>query len=186
MLETPRLRLRHFSETDLEPVFAGLSDPRVVAYYGLSHRTLDECREQMAWYKAIEVARTGLWLALETRSTGCFAGAIGMYGLDPEHQCAEFGYWLLPEFWGKGMMHEAARAFLPHVYASLPLHRLLAQVEPPNHRSTRLLKRLGFQYEGLSRECERKDSHFISLENYSLLRSDPAARAGLCPSTLQL
>ena len=48
-------------------------------------------------------------------------------------------------------MYEALAAAIPHVFANLGLHRVMANYRPENVRSGRLLQRLGFEREGLAR-----------------------------------
>lgn len=172
MIHYPSVRLRHFNQNDLQNVFAGLSDPQVVQYYGVSYSTIEECAEQISWFRSIRRYGIGLWLAVENRADSAFIGAIGVNNFHHVHRCAELGYWLLPKYWGQGKMFEIMTLFIPYIYQEFPLNRLLATVEEPNHRSARLLEKCHFTYEGISRECEFKDGRFISLKNYSLLRSE--------------
>ena len=37
-----------------------------------------------------------------------------------------------PDYWGKGLAHEALSAAIPHIFASLPINRLEADVDPRN------------------------------------------------------
>jgi ribosomal-protein-alanine N-acetyltransferase len=52
---------------------------------------------------------------------------------------------------GRGLMHEALEATVEHVFTVLRLHRIQANYVPDNHRSGRLLERLGFVREGLAK-----------------------------------
>ena len=59
----------------------------------------------------------------------------------------------------------------------MAVHRIHADVEPENIASSALLRHLGFVHEGTLRDVERKDGKFLSLEQYGLVSSDPAAIA---------
>jgi len=65
-------------------------------------------------------------------------------------------------------------ALLRYMRREKGIHRIEAMVEEGNTTSDRLLERMGFLYEGTMRDCEIKDSHYISLRIYSLLSTDPA------------
>ncbi|OEG03168.1 alanine acetyltransferase [Aeromonas caviae] len=171
-MQQPHIRLDPVSDTDLPHIYRGLSDPRVVAYYGVSYDSLAACRAQMDWYAELTRTGRGAWHLIRDRHTGEPLGAIGYNDADPTHRCAELGYWLYPEHWGKGVMSAALQLWLPLTYRTTDLHRLMAVVEEPNHPSARLLERAGFYYEGTARECERKGDGFISLRHYAILRSD--------------
>lgn len=170
----PAIRLDPIAGADLPHIHRGLSDRRVIAYYGVSYSSLAACQAQMDWYAEIAQARSGEWRLIRCRRSGEPLGAIGYNDAEPEHRRAELGYWLYPEHWGKGIMAEALRQWLILIYRTTDLHRLLAVVEEPNVRSARLLERAGFRYEGTARECERKGDGFISLRHYAILRRDLA------------
>lgn len=168
----PEIRLDPVTEADLPHVYRGLSDPRVVACYGVSYDSLTACQAQMDWYAELTRTGRGAWHLIRDRLTGKPLGAIGYNDADLQHRRAELGYWLYPEHWGKGVMSAALWLWLPLTYRTTALHRLLAVVEELNIPSARLLERAGFRYEGTARECERKGEGFISLRHYALLRSD--------------
>lgn len=166
------IRLDPVTDTDLPHIYRGLSDPRVVAYYGVSYDSLTACQEQMEWYAELTRTERGAWHLIRSKHAGEPLGAIGYNDADPTHKRAELGYWLYPEHWGKGVMSTALGLWLPMTYRTTDLHRLLAVVEEPNHPSARLLERAGFHYEGTARECECTGDGFISLRHYAILRSD--------------
>ena len=55
-------------------------------------------------------------LAIELRETGRVVGTIGFVWIDDEHNCAEIGYSLAQEYWGRGLMTEALRAMLEFAF----------------------------------------------------------------------
>ncbi|MEV3817964.1 GNAT family N-acetyltransferase [Aeromonas salmonicida] len=171
------LRLDPITAADLPHIYRGLSDPEVIAHYGISYDSLTACEAQMAWYADLVRQGTGGWFLIRSQHTDLPMGAIGYNDGDPQHRKAELGYWLYPEYWGKGVMGRALPLFLTHFYGTTTLHRLQALVEEPNVASARVLLRAGFRYEWTARECEWKGDQFISLQHYTLLRSDqPSAR----------
>ena len=70
---------------------------------------------------------------------GPFQSCMLGYAIDEEHQ-------------GRGLMFEALECTLAHVFNVLRLHRVQANHLPDNHRSARLLHRLGFRVEGLAHQ----------------------------------
>jgi ribosomal-protein-alanine N-acetyltransferase len=67
-------------------------------------------------------------------------------------QSCMLGYALDRSAEGRGLMHEALQATLRHAFEVQLLHRVQASHLPENHRSARLLARLGFRVEGLARD----------------------------------
>ena len=65
-------------------------------------------------------------------------------------QSAFLGYYAFAPFAGAGRMEAGLRAMLREAFGPLGLHRLEANIQPDNTRSIDLVKRLGFQLEGVS------------------------------------
>lgn len=170
LLQTERLLLRQFQESDIDNVFRGLSHPDVIRYYGISFETLEDTQEQMQWFRGLEDAGTGIWWALTDRANGTFYGAAGLYQISTEHRKGEAGFWLLPEYWGQGLVVEAMRPILDYGFRQRQLHRIEAFVEKGNDGSGRVLQKLGFAHEGRMIDCEIKHDRFISLDIYALIR----------------
>jgi RimJ/RimL family protein N-acetyltransferase len=64
-------------------------------------------------------------------------------------EAVDLGYALLPSYAGQGYASEAAAALIRYAARELGLQRLVAIVSQDNHRSARLLGKLGFHYERL-------------------------------------
>ena len=168
ILKTERLLLRRFSDTDLPKVFEGLSHPEVIRYYGVSFDSLEATKEQMKWFADIEREGTGIWWAVCSKDNRIFYGAGGLNSIG-KHRKAEIGFWLLPAFWGKGIMKEAVPLIVDYGFSKLHLHRIEGLVESDNQNCKNAMSKLDFQHEGTMRDCEVKNGKFISLEIYARL-----------------
>ncbi len=169
-IKTERLLLRQISEDDIEYIYKGLSDPEVIRYYEVSFKTREETREQMKWFADLEKNGTGNWWAV-CSADNLFYGAGGLNGLSREHKKAEIGFWLLPDFWGKGIMKEGMDLILNYGFHTLDLHRIEGFVESRNSNCIKVMRKLGFELEGTMRDCEIKNGEFISLEIYAKFNS---------------
>lgn len=184
-LRTTRFLLRRIVPADRDAVFRGLSDPRVIAHYGVSYASLEATEAQMNWFEGIFAQGTGVWWAICRPSNASqLLGAVGMNDLCARHRRAELGYWLLPSYWGQGVAQECTTALLRHAFETMHLHRVGAEVDVGNARSIRLLGRLGFQLEGTRRGYESKDGRPMDLLLFSRLESDPAPRQPFRESTM--
>jgi ribosomal-protein-alanine N-acetyltransferase len=170
ILKTERLLLRQFVEGDLQHVFKGLSHPDVVKYYGVSYDTLEATKEQMKFFADLESSQTGIWWAVCSLNDQTFYGACGLNNLSKIHQKAEIGFWLLPDFWGSGIIPEAVPLICNYAFSVLGLHRIEGFVETGNENSKRVMAKLDFIYEGTMRNCEIKGGRYISLDIYAKLR----------------
>lgn len=169
VLRTNRLLLRQFNEGDLDNIFQGLSHPQVIKYYGINFKSREETREQIKWFKDLEKSGTGIWWAIISNDTETFCGAIGFNNLSREHRKAEIGFWLLPPYWGKGIIYEAGTEVLLHAFGHLSLHRIEGLVEAENSNSAKALKKLGFEKEGRMKDYEIKNGKFISVDIFARL-----------------
>ena len=161
--------MRQIRDEDLDDVFKGLSDASVIRYYGVSYLTREAAKEQMEFFKNLELNRTGIWWAICSADNHVFYGAGGLNNLNFTFRKGEIGFWLMPEFWGKGFIREAIIPILEYAFTNLGLHRIEAHVESGNHNSKRVLDKSGFLYEGTMKDCEIKNGKFISLDIYAIL-----------------
>lgn len=179
-LATSRFRLRRIAPADIGRVFQGLSDPLVIAHYGVAYDSLEATQRQMDWFEEIHAAGTGVWWGIcEPGADAPLIGACGLNDIRAEHGRGELGYWLLPGHWGRGIATECVGAMLEHAFGAMGLHRVGADVDVGNHASRRLLERLGFRLEGVRRSYERKGGAHIDLMYYGRLATDPLPTPGL-------
>jgi ribosomal-protein-alanine N-acetyltransferase len=167
-LHTERLVLRPVCDADQENVFKGFSHPEVTRYFDLTYPTLEATAAQMEWYKTNSHNGTGYYWAV-TNTTGDFMGVFSIYFINQTHHKAEIGYWLLPEFWGKGFASEALKTILHFAQHHLSLHRISAEIEPENTDSWKLLQKLGFELEGTFRDYEFKNGKYNDLQVWAKL-----------------
>lgn len=171
-IQTKNLLLRKFADTDLENVFKGLSHPDVIKYYGVSYTSLEETKLQMKFFEDLEKNKTGQWFAICSADNKIFYGGCGLNNISTQHHKGEIGYWLLPEFWGKGIITEALPLVCLYGFNHFKLHRIEAIVETENENSKKIMTKTGFAYEGTMKECEFKNGKYISLDMYAKLKSE--------------
>lgn len=171
-IQTNRLLLRQFVESDIENVFKGLSHPDIIKHYGISFDNLEATKEQMSWFADLENDGTGVWFAVCSIDNKTFYGAGGLNSLIKEHKKAEIGFWLLPEFWGQGIMMEAMPLICNYGFDKLGLHRIEGFVETDNTNCKNAMAKLDFQHEGTMKDCEIKNGKFISLDIYAKIKTE--------------
>ena len=168
VFKTGRLLLRQFNDADLKNVFLGLSHPEVTKYYGVHFKTLEETKKQLEWFAELEEKETGIWWAVCSPDHSIFYGAVGLYFLDSKLKKAETGFWLMPEFWGKGIITESIVPVLDYGFGKMHLKQIEAEVETENMMSIRVLKKLHFVHKITRKDCEIKNGKYISLDVYVL------------------
>ncbi len=104
---------------------------------------------------------------------GVAVGGIGISpGLDVHRIDGELGYWLGEEFWNRGIMTAAIKAFIPHCFRAYALERIHAHVFEYNVASGRVLEKAGFVLEGRLRKAAMKDGVVIDMLLYAKLRAE--------------
>lgn len=74
---------------------------------------------------------------------------IGCCGLRPYDEGKyEIGFHLRPKFWGQGYAVEAAKKIIDYAFSVLKAEGLFAGHNPNNTASSKVLRKLGFQYIG--------------------------------------
>jgi ribosomal-protein-alanine N-acetyltransferase len=149
------------------------TDPEVLRYYNVDMMLRkDEAVSMIEGRRRRYEMGYGIRWGIYLRPRGEYIGSCGFEMLHRPWHYAEIGYELAREHWGCGYMTEALRTIIQYGFRSLELHRVEAQVEPPNEASKAVLRRLGFREEGLARERGywRRDYH--DLVQFGLLRSE--------------
>lgn len=147
LLDTPRLRLRHFRPADAPALSAYRSDPEVARYQGWSAPVSVESAAALIAKFSDDPTRPG-WFqyAIELKEDGCLIGDIGV-NLNENLMQADLGFTLARDRQGHGYATEAVSAVLKDRFAG-GLRRMSAECDARNLSSAQLLERLGFQLEG--------------------------------------
>lgn len=146
-LETDRLLLRPWRESDLDAYAAICADPEVMRYLGGKTFLRTETWRHIAFMIGHWCLRGyGHW-AVEEKSSGRMIGRIGF--LEPAgFPGFEIGWTLARETWGRGYATEGARAALEYAFTSLDKHHVISLILPENKASIRVAEKLGESLEG--------------------------------------
>ncbi len=183
-LRTDRLRLRPFTDADVDHLFALHSNPAVMRYWD-SPRWSDAARAQRFVAKCREIADegTGARVAIERAADGAFLGWCGLIEWDPDYRSASLGYCLDEAGWGQGYATEAAHALLRWAFDTLDLNRVQSETDTRNLASARVLEKLGFVHEGTLREDCVVDGDVSDSWVFGLLRREWQRSAVPAPAT---
>lgn len=149
-LETERLRIRRFQDSDLESFLAYRNDQEVARYQGWDVPYPRE--EALLFVEGMQTADPqvkGEWFqaALEEIETGAMVGDVA-YFLKKEDPQAYIGFTIARSRWRKGYGKEAVQRLLAYLFRDLDMHRIIAITDVENIPSFRMLERLGFRREG--------------------------------------
>lgn len=149
-LETNRLIMRPFEETDAEGLFLLDSNPEVMKYVGGVVSTEIEQSQQMIEFIQNQYKENGVGrLAVIEKSSNILIGWSGLKYLTKEingmKNVYELGYRFLPEYWGKGYATETAIAALNYAFNEIKTDVVYAMAVTENAGSNRVLQKLGFE-----------------------------------------
>ena len=147
-LETDRLILRRWEYGDLVPFRAINGDPRVMEFYPSVNDATESDRILRAAETHFDQHGFGLF-ATELKSSGELLGFVGLQRIPYETHftpAVEIGWRIAFEHWNKGYATEAARACLDDGFTRLGLAEIVAMTAVINHRSRRVMEKLGMTY----------------------------------------
>lgn len=163
IIETPRLHLKKHELSVAPIMFAAIDSNRerlreflpwvdFTAQEMDSYKYIDSCREK--WEKH-ELFDYGFF----DKSTGEYVGNGGLHSISWSNRRAEFGYWILGKFEGKGFISEAIEA-LEKVCFEMGFHRLEIRCSSNNKRSASVPERLGYKLEGHLKEDQIENGRY--------------------------
>ena len=99
---------------------------------------------------------------------------IGIIDLRPNYELkfAEIGYWLGYEYWGQGIMTEAARAVMKFAFDDLSMHKLIIKAYTTTPASARVAVKCGFKLEGCQKEIYYLRGEYMSNELYGITEQE--------------
>lgn len=153
--ETPRLIARRFGPRDLDAFVAMRADPLVARYQNWQHFGDADGRVFLADMAGRNPGEPGWFqFALQEKASGGFAGDCGLRIMESDARLAQIGYTVVRSWWNLGFASEAVTALTEYAFATFPLHRITASVDPRNSASCRVLEKAGYLKEAHFRQSE--------------------------------
>jgi len=146
-LETDRLTLRLWEETDVNDMFEYASDPRVGPNAGWPvHENIETSKKIVnGFIKDNDV------YAIVLKSENKVIGSLGLHDRKPDKASVnlkhkEIGYVLNPKYWGQGIVPEAVKRVIKHGFEELNLDLIWCGYFSFNENSKRVVEKCGFNY----------------------------------------
>ncbi len=152
-LITKRLILRPFSEEDAESLFKHARDPEIGPIAGWPpHKNVDESR------RVIKTVLSGpecyaVCLRGDNVAIGCIELKFNWLSkMNQRGDECELGYWIGKEFWGRGLIPEAAKELIRRGFEDLNMKIIWCGYYDGNVRSKRVCEKVGFVYHHTCKE----------------------------------
>lgn len=176
-LETERLIIRPYIESDLMESYELMQNPELFTYMHMGVLSFEEYKGLFKWL--IDSYNTPFNMpfkysfAIRTKATDAFIGWCGVGVLDLSAPNKELYYLIGREYWGNGYATEAATALTAYAFDVIGLDKLFAKANSQNTASIGVFRKLGFVFDrelmGLTgdyEECNGELLHVLTKEQF--------------------
>ncbi|WP_440057017.1 GNAT family N-acetyltransferase (plasmid) [Pseudoalteromonas sp. T1lg65] len=172
-LTTPRLTLRALQESDW-PQWLKLHTAVEVMRYVEDVGEERVIREKFTsrFHPKDKQENQWLTLAIVENSAQQVIGFHGFLSMWTPYQQAELGFVLDPQFQGQGYAFEASQAVIDYAFNVCGYHKLIATVTQGNTPSHNLLKKLGFELEGVLKDNYQLGGNWVNDEKFALFNTN--------------
>ncbi len=147
ILQTNRLVLRPWRETDAESLYEYAKNPNIGPIAGWPvHTSVENSRQIIHDYLSGEET-----YAVTLKTNDIAIGSVGIRfanesNLEIQADEAEIGYWIGEPFWGQGLIPEAVRELMRYAFEDLNRTTLWCGYFDGNEKSKRVGDKCGFQF----------------------------------------
>lgn len=178
MIEGRQIHLRTVKEKDLGELFDGFSSLRSRGEYLSLHLPSEPLFRK-------EFLETGFWQEQKGMLVVCFqdriVGSVWFEKMEKLEGLSLYFYVLKKEDRGRGYMSEGLSLFTSYLFSSYQIERLQICIPDYSKAALQIVKKNGFQFEGILRRALFQRGDHVDICLYSLLRSDvkPIAKISL-------
>lgn len=171
-LETERLILRGWQESDATELYEQAKDPRVGPIAGWPSHTSVENSLEVIKNVLMKDNNFALVLKSENKVVGCIGLMIGKdSNLSIKDDEGEIGYWIGVPYWGQGLVPEATREIIQYSFEDLKLKRLWCGYFDGNIKSKKAQEKCGFIYHHTNKNVPWPLMNDIRTEHVTVLEN---------------
>lgn len=151
-LESDRIRIREYKESDIGSLHLLLTNKKVMTYMPeIKSNSLDDSYRTL--YDAILesklIHRNKYFFAIEDKAADIYIGEIGYTTLleSIDGKVVNLGYFILPQHWGKGYVTEAVRMIIDYMFETQNIIKICAGCVADNVASIQVMEKAGMVQE---------------------------------------
>ncbi len=171
MLESDRLYITPYKSDDLADLFNLISNKELTYPAGFKPvPDLKICQNSLQ-YRIMSKQYVKVLL----KDTKTYIGEINFYKDESRRNpnAYEIGFILLKEYWGKGLMQEALKTFIPYFNKKINIDILSMTIFVGNTKSENTVSKLGFHKDGVRRRYKKMyDDNVLDISEYSLTKDE--------------
>lgn len=167
-IETERLILRRYKETDIDAIYDIITDKRLSTYIKYSELTKEqelECIKE--WIEEADDSKYERWV-IERKEDGAIVGNIDVNTVVKKHNYCNVGYTIRYDYWGNGYAAEALEEVSNHLLEESGYYLVECSCNELNKQSSRVMEKAGFKKDGyIANRRFNKDGTYSGVEYYS-------------------
>lgn len=174
ILNTERLFMRSLNINDAEVLFKYRSDSVANQYQGWIPATINDSVKFInnRISSTIDEVNTWFQFAIIKKENNELIGDIGIHFFDKDKYQVEIGFTLDKNQQGNGYATEALKEVINYLFDKLTKRRIIASIDPRNHKSINLVSRLGFRKEAHFKESVLLNNKWFDDTVYALLKDE--------------
>ena len=167
-IETERLILRRYKETDIDAIYDIITDKRLSTYIKYPELTKEqelECIKE--WIKEADDSKYERWV-IERKKDDAIVGNIDVNTVVKKHNYCNVGYTIRYDYWGNGYAAEALEAVSNHLLEESAYYLVECSCNELNKQSSRVMEKAGFKKDGyIANRRLNQDGTYSGVEYYS-------------------
>lgn len=172
-IETERLIIRPYALSDLDELYAVVSEPNFYRFIPEDVPSRDDVQRVIEWSIQCNQKNTPtkihkLNLAIVEKKSQKLIGYCGLGPDDVKETEIEIYYGISEVYRGQGITSEATKALMNYAFYKIGLPKIIAVVHPENVASLRILDKLGMNYEYTYNNLNSELKDFEGLLHYSI------------------
>lgn len=156
------IKLRKWNNQDTQPLARLANNPNIANYLRDVFPYPYQAKDAAFFIQMCQQVDSNIDLPFAITVDGSLVGSIGLTRqLDVKRKSAELGYWIGEEYWNKGIATQAVKQICEIGWNYWDINRIYAEVFSNNLASCQVLKKSGFQQEGILQKSIFKNGNFF-------------------------
>ena len=166
-IETERLILRRYKESDIDAMFEIITDERLSKYIKFPNLTREEELECIKkWIIEADESRSERWV-IERKEDNAVVGNITVNTVNKKHNYCNVGYTIRYDYWGNVYASEALEAVSDYLLES-GYYLVECSCNENNKQSSKVMIKAGFVKDGyIANRRINDDGTYSGVEYYS-------------------
>lgn len=167
-IETNRLILRRYKESDIDAIYEIITDERLSKYVKYPNKTKeDELECIKTWITEADESKYEKWV-IEEKNIHEVVGNISVNMVVKKHNYCNVGYTIRYNYWGNGYAAEALKAVSDYLLNEREYYLVECSCNELNIQSSKVMLKAGFIKDGyIANRRLNKDGTYSGIEYYS-------------------